>query len=74
MPREILLASNAHNPHWELSMATYLETVLMKIRPPNLGLVVMQVTLGNGFSICSIKIFKIKYRPKNVSWRTAQLI
>ena len=49
MPREILLASNAHNQHWELSMATNLETVLMKIRPPHLGLVVMHVILGNDF-------------------------
>ena len=49
MPQEILLGSNAHNQHWELSMATNLETVLMKIRPPHLGLIVMHVILGNGF-------------------------
>ena len=60
MPREIFLAMNAHNQHWELSMATNLETVLMKIRPPHLGLVVMHVILGNGFSIYShIDLFHI---------------
>ena len=66
MPREILLASNAHNQHWELSMATNLETVLVKIQPPNLGLVVMHVILKMVFQSVQPKFSKSNIDHKNV--------